>query len=60
MGKQQLLSFSPLSPEVTAEFSSGVDLPTTVLVLDRELGFVLCSNRYADDELYRPEHPFIQ
>jgi hypothetical protein len=30
MGKKQLLSLSALSPQVTAEFSSGVDLPITV------------------------------
>ncbi len=33
-GKQQSLSLSASSPEVTAEFSSGVDLSTTVSVLD--------------------------
>jgi hypothetical protein len=36
-GKQQLLSLSALSPEVTAEFSSGVDLPTTVFGSGRVL-----------------------
>jgi predicted PP-loop superfamily ATPase len=34
MGKKQLPYLSALSPEVTAAFSGGVDLSTTVLVLD--------------------------